>query len=131
MKFIYILNHSYIVDDIEETKFLGAYSSKEKAQNAIKRFILLPGFKDRPNDFHLDEHEIDQDQWQEGFLTIENIYTKDIDGNWIIVTSEALGNGYFKIVEKNKNDRLGLFKAGDIVKCEIKNNNFYAISKTD
>ncbi|MDU4961618.1 MAG: hypothetical protein E6X17_13280 [Sporomusaceae bacterium] len=72
MKVVYVLQHSYEVGEngaFDEVKFIGVYSSREKAEQVIRRYILLPGFRDFPIDcFHISKYEIDMDQWAEGFI---------------------------------------------------------------
>lgn len=72
MKFAYVLQHSYEVGEdgsFDEVKLIGVYSSKEKAEQVIRRYIILPGFKDYPIEcFHISKYEIDKDQWTEGFI---------------------------------------------------------------
>lgn len=72
MKFAYVLQHSYEVGEdgsFDEVKLIGVYSSKEKAEQVIRRYIILPGFKEHPMEcFHISEYEIDKDQWTEGFI---------------------------------------------------------------
>jgi len=73
MKIAYVLQHSYEVGQdgaFDEVKFIGVYSSRQKAEQVIQRYIVLPGFRDYPIDcFHISEYEIDKDQWTEGFTT--------------------------------------------------------------
>ncbi len=69
MKTVFLLEHSYEVDEIDNTKTIGIYSSKEKAKETIKRYIQLPGFKDYPTEcFTIDEYKLDEDNWKEGFF---------------------------------------------------------------
>jgi hypothetical protein len=70
---IYPLRHEYELDDGEiESKGLGTYSSREKAQEAIERYRILPGFKDRPDDFVIYESILDRDEaWTEGYISWE------------------------------------------------------------
>lgn len=72
MKFAYILQHSYEVGEegaFDEIKLIGVYSSQEKAEKVIERYISLPGFKEYPAEcFHISKYEIDKDQWTEGFI---------------------------------------------------------------
>ena len=65
MKSVFILRHAYEQSQTgeEETKFIGVYSSKQKAQEAIKRLSLQPGFKDFPDYFFIEEYDIDQDNF--------------------------------------------------------------------
>lgn len=69
MKTVFLLQHSYEVGEFDETKVIGIYSSKEKAEETVKRYKQLPGFKDYPDEcFYIDEYELDSDNWQEGFI---------------------------------------------------------------
>lgn len=71
MKTVFILQHSYEVGDngeYDEIKFIGVYSSREKAEVVVEKYKNLPGFKDYLNGFHINEHEIDKDNWTEGFI---------------------------------------------------------------
>lgn len=48
-RFVYVLWHLYYYgrsNEHEEVKMLGVYSTKLQAIGAIKKFLLLPGFKD-------------------------------------------------------------------------------------
>ncbi|MGP5687138.1 DUF7336 domain-containing protein [Psychrobacter glacincola] len=66
MKSVYLLEHT--VKDLEDsTKMLGIYSTQEEAEKAIKFLSDKPGFKDSPDDFLIDEYEVDKISWSEGF----------------------------------------------------------------
>lgn len=54
----------------EDVKFIGVYSSHEKAQAAIGRLRQAPGFSGAPAGFHIGEYELDKDQWVEGYSTL-------------------------------------------------------------
>jgi hypothetical protein len=70
---VYVLQHVHSVEDGEEdVKFIGVYSSRENAQAAIARLSQAPGFLDAPAGFHIDEYQIDKDQWVEGYSTLAN-----------------------------------------------------------
>ncbi len=92
MKSVFILQHSYERSETgeEETKLIGVYSNKEKAQRAKKRLSLQSGFKDFPNNFFIDEYEIDQDNWCEGFIFEAHepkfsVWRQDDNGNIFLV----------------------------------------------
>ncbi len=74
MIFLYVLQHSYEYEYegelFDETKMIGVFSSREKAQEVIEKFMLLPGFKDHPIDcFYIDKFELDKiSGWDEGFI---------------------------------------------------------------
>jgi len=62
---VYKLEHVNILyDDVEDTKFLGIFSTKEKAEDAMKILAKQPGFKDFPK-------LIDGDDIEEGFYITE------------------------------------------------------------
>lgn len=65
---VYLLTHSYEVDEIERMKFLGVFESKKEAERAISKFLLLPGFKDYPDCFEISEFEVNEILWDEGFV---------------------------------------------------------------
>jgi hypothetical protein len=63
-----VLQHVHSVDDgTEDVKFIGVYSSREKAQAAITRLGQASGFSKAPTGFHIDEYQIDKDQWVDGY----------------------------------------------------------------
>ena len=71
---VYLLHHIYLCDEIteeEEQKFIGVYSTEEKAKAAVERLKSQPGFRDHPNDFQINDHTVDEDSWTEGFISVE------------------------------------------------------------
>jgi hypothetical protein len=71
---VYVLQHAHSVEDGEEdVKFIGVFSSREKAQAAIARLSQAPGFSDALTGFHIDEYQIDKDHWVEGYSTLANV----------------------------------------------------------
>lgn len=134
MKTVFILHHSYELEACDETKLIGAYSTKEQAELAITRLKDKNGFKYRPDAFEITEYELDQDNWKEGFSTMTTIQVKSKDDTWITVQAECLPNNQYKIWELYDNDLLGEFKHLDIVACEEKDDDLFAvklISKSD
>ena len=70
---VYVLQHVHSLEDGEDdVKFIGVYSSRENAQAAITRLGLAPGFSDALDGFHIDEYQVDKDQWVEGYSTVAN-----------------------------------------------------------
>ncbi len=68
---VFVLQHVHSREDgIEDVKFIGVYSSREKADAAVARLSPLPGFSDAQNGFHVDEYHVDQDQWVEGYVVV-------------------------------------------------------------
>ena len=71
MASVFVLQHVHSREDgVEDVKFIGVYSSREKAQAAVARLGRLPGFADALNGFHIDEYRLDQDQWAEGYVAV-------------------------------------------------------------
>ncbi|MCC8251078.1 DUF7336 domain-containing protein [Saccharothrix luteola] len=56
--------------DGDDLKLLGVYSTESRARERIERAKSTPGFADEPDCFMVDPHEIDEDAWTEGFITI-------------------------------------------------------------
>jgi len=68
MASVFVLQHVHAREDgDEDVKFIGVYSSREKADEAVARLVRLPGFSEAPEGFHLDEYRVDQDHWVEGY----------------------------------------------------------------
>ena len=72
MSKVFVLQHRYNYGEnnkYTETKDLGVYSSKEKANENMMKYSELPGFKDYPQDcFVISEYVIDKDTgWTDGF----------------------------------------------------------------
>lgn len=82
MNRVFVLQHLHVThEDGEDVKLLGVYSSRSSAIEAIERFRQLPGFRDKPDianpsspgpaeGFSIDEYGLDQDSWEEGFITV-------------------------------------------------------------
>ena len=68
---VYILQHVHAMEDGgEDVKLIGVYSSRENAQAALTRLGQAPGFSDALAGFHIDEYQLDKDQWVEGYSTL-------------------------------------------------------------
>jgi len=70
---VYLLQHSYEVIyegvSFDETKTIGIYSSKEKAEEVVQRYKCISGFDKYPlSCFYIDGYELNQDNWKEGFV---------------------------------------------------------------
>jgi hypothetical protein len=57
------------VDDGDDVKLLGVYSSREAVDARIERARQSPGFRDHPDSFHVDAYVVDKDEWSSGFST--------------------------------------------------------------
>jgi len=68
---VYVLQHEHSLEDgTEDVKFIGVYSSRAAAEQAITRLSQLPGFCESPSGFCIDAYQIDKDQWVEGYATV-------------------------------------------------------------
>lgn len=71
MASVFVLHHVHAREGgLEDVKFIGVYSSRVKAQQAVARMVGLPGFADTPDGFHIDEYRLDQDHWVEGYVVV-------------------------------------------------------------
>ena len=69
MASVFVLQHVRSREDgDEDVKFIGVYSSRQKAQEAVARMGRLPGFAEALDGFHIDEYRVDQDHWVEGYV---------------------------------------------------------------
>lgn len=69
MTSVCVLQHVHTRDDgAEDVKFIGVYSSREKAQAAVARLGRVAGFVHAPEGFSTDEYHVDQDHWVAGFM---------------------------------------------------------------
>jgi len=66
---VFLLQHSYEVNGVENSKIIGVYSSREIAESIIIKYKKLPGFRNYPNEFFIDGYELDEDNWEEGFVS--------------------------------------------------------------
>ena len=59
-----MLEHSRKVDsDIYESKLLGFFSTKGKAEQAILGYKTVIGFRDYPDDFRIERFRVDFDDY--------------------------------------------------------------------
>jgi hypothetical protein len=71
MASVFVLQHVHSqAHGVEDVKFIGVYSSREKAEAAVARLRSQHGFADAPDGFHIDEYRVDQDHWIEGYATV-------------------------------------------------------------
>jgi hypothetical protein len=66
-----MLWHSYQPDpdiDHDEEKFIGIYSTEDKAKEAIERLRTQPGFREYSDCFEIHPQRVDATGWDEGFV---------------------------------------------------------------
>ena len=73
MTVVYMLEHSHEWEDgHDDIKFIGIFSTREKAEAALEHVRRQPGFRDFPDGFYIGECEVKSEQlgWPEGFVTV-------------------------------------------------------------
>jgi hypothetical protein len=71
MASVFVLQHVHTREDgSEDVKFIGVYSSRQKADAAVARLGRQPGFSEAPEGFHVDEYRVDQDHWVQGYVPV-------------------------------------------------------------
>ena len=74
IEFVYLLWHVHKDEELEngqDIKLIGVYSSNEKAEAALFRAKNLEGFKDHQNGFEVSKYKLDRDGWTAGFVTVK------------------------------------------------------------
>jgi hypothetical protein len=72
MTHVFILWHVRVAgENGGDAKLIGAYRQEAGAQAAIARLLPLPGFREHPAGFQISACELDQDHWEEGFISAE------------------------------------------------------------
>ncbi len=96
--------HSYDIKDHEEARFIGVFNSKKKAEEIVKKYKLLPGFKDFPDEFTIDKIKINE----KTNCSITGFVTKDgFDLPCWYVESEYYKQNFLNEANlKNKNNKV-------------------------
>jgi hypothetical protein len=67
---VWHIDHDAPTDEEENEKLIGVYSSEALAHEAIERLRDKPGFRDYPKRWDIDEYVLDDDHWEDGFVTM-------------------------------------------------------------
>ncbi len=65
-KSVYLVWHTNPLN--KDEKLTGVYSTRQKANESIKRLTKQPGFKSHPEGFEVSKYDLDKDGWTEGFI---------------------------------------------------------------
>ncbi len=76
---VYVLQHERDTEDGADTKLVGIYGSEEQAKEALERARERPGFIDHQGGFSIDGYELGRDQWESGFVSVEEDRTAEPD----------------------------------------------------
>lgn len=69
MKKVLLLWHVYESPGQEsDSKLIGVYESQEQVDRARESARKQNGFRDRPDNFIVDEYEVGKDYWPDGFV---------------------------------------------------------------
>jgi hypothetical protein len=69
-KKIYIVEHVYEKDEEEEIKYIGVFSSRKKAEEAVDILFEKPGFINHPKScFQISEGKLNRYGWVDGFTS--------------------------------------------------------------
>lgn len=74
-EFVYLVWHTHLDEDLEngeDIKLIGVYSTESKAKEAISRSIKLEGFKDHKDGFEISASKLDKDEWTSGFVMVRD-----------------------------------------------------------
>lgn len=68
LKFIFSISHIYTVDSsTDDERIIGIFSNLAMAEQVVEQLKEQPGFKDYPENFIIDEIELNQLLWSSGF----------------------------------------------------------------
>jgi hypothetical protein len=70
MRTVYVVLHVHVIEDEDEIKLIGVYSSRKQAEAAVERMKQQPGFREEPRGFSIDPYALNQDNWTEGYITV-------------------------------------------------------------
>ena len=82
-------------DDVTDVKFVGVFSTREKANEALEEVKKLPGFAQYPECLLVTEVEVDLDHWTYGFFTPNDLCAArcDIPSESSLVEPRRFGPG--------------------------------------
>ena len=74
MDSIFILEHVYEINDVDEIKHIGVFTTEVKAQEAIEELKDLPGFNKFSIDcFKISKCKLNHYEWKNGFVNWDEI----------------------------------------------------------
>ena len=106
MKNVFVVQHAYETSwGEEEAKFIGVFTSRTAAEEAVQSLKVQPGFRDFPDHFHISEYELDVRHWEDGFITenqppVWSVWRHDDNGNTFLVSSNHTEGEALRIVRE-------------------------------
>lgn len=130
-RFVYFLQHAYIpsgdeIEDDEEVKDLGVYSSREAAELAVERYKQKRGFRSYRHDFHIDRCALNYGSWETGFC-VAGIFVKVLQDSAhpieyakvrATVRAPFCGTDPYEIFEILEPGKQLEYTLNDMVRCE-------------
>lgn len=68
MEKVYLLEHCYVNDEYEDTKYMGVFSDKKKAREALEIIKQRSDFNKFPDGFLVSEMILDKIYWEKCFF---------------------------------------------------------------
>ena len=106
MNTVYIVHHSYeTTDGCDETKLIGVFSTESAAKSAVEQLKAAPGFRDLPEHFHINAHQLDRVHWESGYVTeryvpIWSVWRQDDNGNVFMVSNGHVESEALRLVRE-------------------------------
>lgn len=124
MTHVFLVHHVHESDGREEVKFIGAYSSEDRAQAAAARLSRQPGFVDHPAGFQIERHELDHDGWTDGFVVavVIEVPLRDTEAT-VGMNATRLASGSYQLWPEHwasASTEGWAFKPNQIVRCEVR-----------
>jgi hypothetical protein len=70
MEYVYIVEHVYEKDEIEEIKFIGIFSDEKKVKEAVDFLFTRQGFNQFSKEcFEINKVKINDFEWKDGFIS--------------------------------------------------------------
>ncbi len=66
-KVFYLAHEYYDGTEYDYVTKIGVYSKRQNAKKALSKYKGLPDFKEHADGFTIDEYDIDEDNWTQGF----------------------------------------------------------------
>jgi hypothetical protein len=67
---VYLLWHVRDPDDLDTAKLIGVFTSRRKAAGAKRQLRNVDGFAEYPDAYIVDEYQLDELNWKEGFVSL-------------------------------------------------------------
>lgn len=123
MDTVFLVTHARHADHRDDAKIIGIYSSQRNAELAVETASELPGFRNHPRGFTIEEYTLDEDHWTEGFSILVHLYVRiegDPDNEYAVVEAERVSPDLYRIgpLPEEDGEIRWEFGEGQIVRAE-------------